>query len=134
MVEQLPSLGELELRVLRLVWEHQPCTERQISELVQQEHSVARTTVLKTMQRLEAKDLLVRELGTTPVKFRAAVDEQRVLPELVGRFVERVLGGSADPLVAYLAGSEKLSKKDLQALRAIARKIAQEQKDEEAAP
>ena len=55
MAKELPSLGELEIRALRLVWEHQPCTERQISDIILAERDVARTTVLKTMQRLEAK-------------------------------------------------------------------------------
>jgi BlaI family transcriptional regulator, penicillinase repressor len=111
MAKSPPTLGELELRVLQLVWERQPCTERTISELVLAERDVARTTVLKTMQRLEAKRLLVR------------VDRQRLLPDLIRKFVDHVLGGSAEPLVAYLADSEKLSAKDLETLRSIARKI-----------
>src|SRR5438445_11920587 len=111
MAKQIPSLGELELRVLRLIWQQQPCTERQITDLIQQEHSVARTTVLKTMQRLEAKGLLQRVPGEGPVRFRAAVEEEQDVPSLVGRFVQAVLGGSAEPLVAYLAGSERLSAK-----------------------
>ena len=126
MARQIPSLGELELRVLRLIWQEQPCTERQITDLIQQEHSVARTTVLKTMQRLEAKGLLLRVPGEGPVRFRAALEKEQVVPSLVGRFVQAVLGGSAEPLVAYLAGSEKLSAKDLEALRSIARKLGDE--------
>jgi BlaI family penicillinase repressor len=126
MAKGLPSLGDLEIRVLRLVWQEQPCTERQISDLVQQDRPVARTTVLKTMQRLESKRLLVRETGEGSVRFRAAVQEERLLPTLIGRFVERVLGGSSEPLVTYLAGSKKLSAKDLDALRAIAKKLEQE--------
>src|SRR5262245_52051437 len=51
MAKELPSLGELEIRVLRLVWQQQPCTERQITDAIQQERSVGRTTVLKTIQR-----------------------------------------------------------------------------------
>ncbi len=123
MANELPSLGELEARVLRQVWQHQPCTERKISDVIQQEHSVGRTTVLKTMQRLEAKGLLVRVKGKGPNRFRAAVDEDSLLPALVKRFVDRVLGGSPDPLVAYLADSQKLTAKDLETLRKIARKI-----------
>ena len=126
MTIELPSLGELETRVLRLIWEQQPCTERQISDLIQAERSVARTTVLKTMQRLEAKGLLARLKGDGPIRFRAVLDEEHVLPRLVRRFVDRVLGGSADPLVAYLADSEKLSTRDVETLRKIARKIAKE--------
>lgn len=123
MGRNVPSLGELEIRVLRLVWEQQPCTERQISDLVMPELGIARTTVLKTMQRLEGKKLLLRVPGEGPVRFRAAMDRKRLLPALVGRFVDTVLGGAADPLVAYLADQEKLTAKDLEALREIARKI-----------
>ncbi len=126
MTNELPSLGEFEIRVLRLVWQQQPCTERQISDLIKQQRPVARTTVLKTMQRLEAKGLLVRQPGQGPVRFRAALDEQRVLPALIRRFVEGTLGGSPGPLVAYLADSKKLSPEDLEALRAIARKVTTE--------
>jgi predicted transcriptional regulator len=123
MAKELPSLGELEMRVLRLVWQQQPCTERQITDLIRQERALGRTTVLKTIQRLEAKGLLARLPGTVPVQFRASIQEHKVLPTLIGRFVECVLGGSAEPLVAYLAGSDKLSAKDLQTLRGICRKL-----------
>ena len=125
MAKLVPSLGAFEIQVLRLVWQHQPCTERYISDLVQQDRAVARTTVLKTLQRLEGKGLLVRVPGESPIRFRAALDEKRVLPTLIGRFVEGVLGGSPGPLVAYLAESGKLSAKDLKVLRAIAQKIGQ---------
>jgi BlaI family penicillinase repressor len=123
MAKEIPSLGELEIRVLRLVWQQQPCTERQITDMIQQERSLGRTTVLKTIQRLEAKGLLARLPGEGPVHFRASIQEHKVLPALIGRFVEGVLGGSAEPLVAYLAGTEKLSAKDLETLRTICRKI-----------
>lgn len=126
MAKEIPSLGELEIRVLRLVWRQQPCTERQISDAIRQERSLGRTTVLKTIQRLEAKGLVARATGAGPVHFRASIPEQKLLPALIGRFVEGVLGGSAEPLVAYLAGSEKLSAKDLETLRGICRKIDKE--------
>ena len=93
------------------------------TEMAQQERALGRTTVLKTIQRLEAKGLLARLPGTGPVQFRASIQEHKVLPALIGRFVEGVLGGSAGPLVAYLAGSDKLSAKDLEALRGICRKL-----------
>ena len=123
MAKELPSLGELEIHVLRLVWQKQPCTERQITDVIKEERSLGRTSVLKTIQRLEAKGLLARLPGEGPVRFRALLPENHVLRTLIGRFVEGVLGGSAEPLVAYLAGSEKLSAKDLVALRSICRKI-----------
>lgn len=127
MGQSVPPLGELETRVLRAVWELEPCTERRIWEWVAQQHAVARTTVLKTVQRLEGKGILSRVDGTSPVQFRSTLDEQSVLRALVGRFVDRVLGGAPEPLVAFLAGSAHLSLKDLAALKAIAKKLRKEE-------
>ena len=130
MAESIPSLGDVEVQVLRLIWREQPCPERRVTDLMQAERPVARTTVLKTIQRLEEKGLLVREpaTGRGPIRYRAAVEERSVLPALIRRFVDRVLGGSDAPLAAYLAESEsdRLGPKDLDALRAIARKIGDE--------
>ena len=127
MDEPLPSLGELEIQVMRLVWREQPCSERQVTDLLLAERPVVRTTVLKTMQRLEEKGLLARVPGDGPgpVRYRATREERRVLPALIRRFVEKVLGGSPGPLAAFLAESDggKLSDEDLAALRAIARKM-----------
>ncbi|MFL5341590.1 MAG: BlaI/MecI/CopY family transcriptional regulator [Gemmataceae bacterium] len=123
MAIDIPSLGELEVQVLRLVWRLQPCTERQISDAIQAERAAGRTTVLKTVQRLEAKGVLRREAGAGPIRYRAALAERRVLPALIGRFVSGFLGGSAEPLVAFLGESEQLSARDLEQLKAIARKL-----------
>ena len=123
MTRSIPNLGDFELHVLQLVWEHEPCMERQISDLVRKQRPVARTTVLKTMQRLEAKGLLVREEGETPIRFRAAIGREELMPALIGQFVDNVLGGSAEPLVAYFGGSKRLSAKDLASLTAIAKRI-----------
>jgi len=124
MVKELPTLGDLEIHVLREIWQEQPCTERTVWERVRKDRSVGRTTVLKTLQRLEAKGLLIRVKAEGPVQYRAAIDERRLLPAIVERFVDRTLAGSLEPLVTYLADSAKLSAKDLAALRTIARKMA----------
>ena len=130
MAKEPPSLGEFEIRVLRQVWRDQPCTERQIWEQLRTERPVGRTTVLKTIQRLEAKGLLARLAGKGPVRFKAVADERRLLPSIVRRFVDRALAGSLEPLVAHLADSGKLSAKDLAALRAIARKVGDQEKQD----
>ena len=126
----LPNLGELELEVLRAIWREQPCTERQVSDLIAGNRKVARTTILKTIQRLEAKGVLVRVPGEGAIRFRAAVDERKFLPVLVKRFVDRMLGGSLEPLIAYFGGSAPLTEKDVEALRKIAKKIVKRGDDE----
>lgn len=123
MPKPLPTLGQLEVGVLQQIWQRQPCTERAIWDQLRAARKIGRTTVLKTIQRLEAKGLLARVPGPGPVQFRATVEPDRLLPSLVSRFVEATFGGAYGPLVACLADQQKLSAKDLAALRAIARKL-----------
>lgn len=125
MPPDLPTLGELEIYVLRLIWKYEPCTERQISDQVRGERKVARTTVLKTIQRLEAKGLLQRNEGDGPIHWQTTADQRKVMPELVRRFVSGVLGGSAAPLAAYLTGESDLTASDVKALQRIVRKLAE---------
>jgi len=129
MANKLPPIGELEIQVLQEIWELQPCTERQVWDALCAQRQVGRTTVLKTIQRLEEKGILRRVAGDGPIRFRAVLKPQRVLSQLVRRFVDTVLGGSVDPLVSYLDGSKDLSAEDAQKLAAIARRFSDEEDD-----
>ena len=131
MAKELPSIGELEIQVLQEIWRQQPCTERQVWEVLREKREVGRTTVLKTIQRLEEKELLRRVDGSGPVKFRAVVKAQRLLPQLVRRFVDSVLGGKVDPLVSYLDGAENISADDAQKLAEIAERFSGAEDDDE---
>lgn len=124
----IPSLGELEMQVLQQVWELQPCTERQVSDLIRQDRDVARTTVLKTLQRLESKGVIQRVPGEGPVRFKAVLDKKKLLPQLVRQFVNTILGGSPDPLVAYFADSRQLSPDDLKQLKSLTVRLNRDRK------
>jgi len=124
----IPSLGELEMQVLQQVWDLQPCTERQVSDLIRQERDIARTTVLKTLQRLESKGVLERLSGDGPIRFKATLDKKKLLPQLVRQFVNTILGGSPDPLVAYFADSRQLSADDLKQLKTMTSRLTRDKK------
>ncbi|MCA9093961.1 MAG: BlaI/MecI/CopY family transcriptional regulator [Planctomycetaceae bacterium] len=124
----IPSLGELEMQVLQQVWDLQPCTERQVSDLIRQERDIARTTVLKTLQRLESKGVLERLPGDGPIRFKATLDKKKLLPQLVRQFVNTILGGSPDPLVAYFADSRQLSADDLKQLKTMTSRLTRDKK------
>ena len=60
MAEQELSLGDLELEILKIIWERQPCTFPQVADVMAERRGLARTTVLTVMQRLHAKGFLKR--------------------------------------------------------------------------
>ena len=117
------SLGELELEVLKAVWEHEPCTVREVAGIIGKERGSAYTTVLTVMQRLHAKGLLTRRKRKGVYAYSTTRGRADVMSALVGRFVDKVLDGSASPFVAYLAGSKGLTGEQAEALRKIARDL-----------
>ncbi len=99
------TLGDQELEVLRFVSDRAPVTVREVSDEWGVPRGRARTTILTMMERLRKKGYLVREGagGEGSFRYSPAVAPQAVLHNLVRDFVQKTLGGSLTPFVAYLA-------------------------------
>ncbi len=106
MAENLQTLGELELTVLKTIWQNDGCTVQQAVEMVCQTRKCARTTILTVIQRLHAKKFLTRKKTAGIYRYYATEKPQTVLGGLVKQFVDKVLDGSPTALVSYLASSD----------------------------
>ncbi len=117
-----PTIGGAELRVLKHIEAHAPCTVREVADTLGAEMGVVRTTILQTMERLRAKGHLVRERGLGGWRYRPAAPVEGVRVGAVRRFVRDALGGSVSPMVQYL-GEAELSPEDLAALRELVERL-----------
>jgi predicted transcriptional regulator len=113
-------LGELELEVLKLIWERQRCSVQEVAEILDKRRGYARTTVLTVMQRLHRKGFLKRVKVGGVFRYSPTEKRTKVVSRLVGQFVDKVLDGSALPFVTYLTESKCLTKEQVSALRRIA--------------
>lgn len=117
------NLGELELEVLKTVWDAPGYTVQEVAEHIGERRGSARTTVLTVMQRLHAKGLLRRRKVRGVYRFYPTQGRGKVLSGLIGQFVERVLDGSPAPFLAYLADTKELSDEQVSQLRDIVREL-----------
>lgn len=124
------KLGEAELEVLRFVSDRDGTTVREAAEHFATERGLARTTVLTMMERLRKKGFLTREAHEGGFRYRPSQAKAAVLRGLVGDFVERTLGGSLQPFVAYLAEKRGVTPQELEELKALVDEL--ERKDGEA--
>ncbi|MHB8637093.1 MAG: BlaI/MecI/CopY family transcriptional regulator [Fimbriimonadaceae bacterium] len=118
MVKPLP-LGEQELDALRYTAAHSPISVGEMAKLYGTSRGLARTTVLTMMERLRAKGYLTRRKVEGVFKYSAKLDHGDLMAGLVADFVERSLGGSLSPFVAYLADAGKLSPAEVAELRRL---------------
>jgi len=128
-MENVP-LGEQELEVLRYVSEHAPVTARDVVEGFGEERGLARTTILTVIERLRKKGYLVRRRREGVFQYLPHQPQSELLQGLVRQFVEKTLGGSVAPVVAYLANTRKMSDQELSELQDLVQELKSRKEDE----
>jgi BlaI family transcriptional regulator, penicillinase repressor len=122
MSKRMSPLTEVELEVMKAVWDLGEATVRQVHEAIEERRTIAYTTVLTMVGILVRKGHLVRKAAEGRAYLYApARPKGRVISEMVDDFVGRVLQGSARALVLGLLKDRKISKAEL---REIARIVA----------
>ncbi len=105
MAKSTQGLGELELTVLKTIWQSDGCTVQEVAEIIARKRKCARTTILTVMQRLHAKGYLRRAKRNGVFRYYPTEAKGKVMGGLVKQFVDKVLDGSPTTLVSYLAES-----------------------------
>jgi predicted transcriptional regulator len=117
--EKLPPVGDRELALLHFIGERQPATVAQAVEGFGQPRGLARSTVLTMMERLRRKGYLTRRLADGLYRYATRTAPSAAVRRAVQTFVDRTLGGTVSPFVAYLAEREELSDEEVAELEAL---------------
>ena len=114
------TLTEQELEIMKLVWELQTATVRDVYEALLRRRKIAYTTVMTMMNILEAKGYLKKRARDKAHVYRPAQPKAKVIRAMVREFVERVFNGAAEPLLVQLVKDRHLSPAELEKIaRAI---------------
>ena len=115
------TLTPQELEIMKLVWERDTATVRDIYEALLKRRKVAYTTVMTMMKILEQKGFLKKSQEERAYVYRPAQAKRQVIGAMVREFVDRVFNGSAEPLLVHLVEDQKLSSKDLEEISRMIR-------------
>jgi BlaI family penicillinase repressor len=122
MRRQSPTLTGQELEIMKIVWERDKATVRDVYEALLERRKVAYTTVMTMMKILEQKKYLKKTLAERAYVYRPAQPKRQVIGAMVREFVTRVFNGSAEPLLVHLVEEHDLSPKDLEEIARLRRK------------
>ncbi|MBL9118464.1 MAG: BlaI/MecI/CopY family transcriptional regulator [Phycisphaerae bacterium] len=118
--ERHPDLGEAELAVLRVLWDHGPQTVREVMErLHERGRRVAYTTVLTFLARLEQKGSVTSDKTDLAYVYRAKASRSSVTKTRVKALLEELYDGAAGPVVMHLVENERLTQDELSKLRRL---------------
>lgn len=107
---------------MKIVWERESATVRDVYETLLERRKVAYTTVMTMMKILEQKKYLKKTQADRAYVYRPAQPKGQVIGDMVRDFVNRVFNGSAEPLLVHLVEEHDLSQEDLDEIARIRRK------------
>jgi predicted transcriptional regulator len=116
------TLTEQELEIMKIVWDRESATVRDVYEELLKRRKVAYTTVMTMMKILEQKKHLKRAQSDRAYIYRPTQPKRQVIGAMVRDFVNRVFNGSAEPLLVHLIDEHHLSQEDLEEIARLRRK------------
>jgi predicted transcriptional regulator len=117
MAAQQQALTELQIAILRLLWEQGELTVGQIWEQLYAERKLAQTTIATIVARLQRRDILARRTRDKQFVYRALVTEADVQHSMVSELTERLFDGDVTALVSHLLSAGDMTPGDLARVR-----------------
>lgn len=118
----IPRPTESELELLRILWEKQPATVREIYDALNEDRPSGYTTVLKLLQIMTAKGLVVRDEANRAHVYRSAMSQDAMQSKILRDLSVRLFSGSAAQLALHALAMEPASDTELDEIRALLRK------------
>ncbi len=109
-----PRPTETELRLLKVLWQHEPSGPLSVRDVLGHlDSDVGYTTVLKILQIMFAKGLVVRDESERSHRYAAALPRIAVEGGLLGDLLQRLFDGSATQLVQAALDTEHIDADEL---------------------
>jgi predicted transcriptional regulator len=109
---------EAELTLLNVLWQMGPATVRQIHDVVSLTQKTGYTTVLKILQIMHEKTLVIRDESNRAHVYAAANSEVHTQSSLLKDLVVKAFGGSTSKLVMR-ALDESTSQEEIADIRQL---------------
>jgi BlaI family transcriptional regulator, penicillinase repressor len=119
-----PTEGELE--ILAILWERESATVREVFEAISAGRPMVYTGVLKLMQIMADKGLVIRDERARAHVYRAAVEKEETERRFVRELSRRLFSGSAAQLALRALEMEPASEEDLAEIRKLLARRKQE--------
>ncbi len=108
---------ELELAILKILWENGQATVRQVRDALSPERDLAYTSVMTIMNIMVEKGYSERNKTGASFVYKAKVSQKDTTRGMLNDLVERVFDGSAAAVMVNLIESEEFNQDEIKKLR-----------------
>jgi BlaI family transcriptional regulator, penicillinase repressor len=118
---RLPSSTptEVEIQILRVLWEHGPQTVREIHNVLSAVRSSGYSTTLKMIQVMTEKGLVLRDDTQRPQVYRPARPQEQTQLQMLDYLIQQAFGGSAMKLVLRAAAAKRIAPAELAEIKKL---------------
>lgn len=113
------QLTDLQIAIMRVLWERGQATVAEICEALKTERGLALTTVATLLSRLERRGVVSHETRQRQFVYRALVTEAEVRHSMVHELTERLFDGDVTAMMSHLLNGREMSPGDLDRLKAM---------------
>jgi BlaI family penicillinase repressor len=115
-----PAATDAELAILKLLWESESLSARDIRERLYPRGSPSdHATVQKLLQRLEQKKLVVRDRRSFAHLFRATVTREELAGEQLEALASKLTDGSLVPFILHAVSARPLTAEERSEIRRL---------------
>jgi predicted transcriptional regulator len=118
-MSQKHTLGELQLAIMRILWDRERATVNDVHQALLEERGLAPTTIATMLKKMEAKGVVDHEVDGRQFIYRAIVHEEDVTRTMVGDLVQRLYGGDTLAMVNHLINERDFDESELADLKAM---------------
>ena len=119
MKSKTPPPTDGELQILSVLWERGPSTVRQVLDATTTKPSPGYTTILKLLQIMTEKGLVVRDESARTHIYRPKRAKTQTQKQLLSDLLARVFGGSTNQLVMQALEIGQLKPSELEEIREL---------------
>jgi len=117
------TLTPQELEIMKLVWQRESSSVRDIYEALLKRRKIAYTTVMTMMNTLETKGYLKKRRLDRAFIYRPTQPKNKVIGGMIREFIDRVFNGSAEPLLVHLVKERHIREEDLKSITRMLEEI-----------
>ena len=121
-----PAPTEAELEILNVLWQQGPSTVRQVHDKLKRNRPTGYTSVLKFLQIMTQKGLVLRDESQRTHVYRPRFKEEQTQKQLVRDLMQRGFRGSAEKLVMQALSVKKVSTEELAEIRRLLDELEKE--------
>jgi BlaI family transcriptional regulator, penicillinase repressor len=107
------KLSELQLTVMKVLWQHQRLSVSQAQQLLNEQKPMALTTVATLLKRMHEKNIVHAEKQGRQFFYSPAITEAEVKTSMLSNLLNHLFDGNPSELVHHLVAQDEVKQDDI---------------------